>query len=143
MTGDWERLAELAVRRRAHLRLTQMQVAELGPLSLDRIQAIEGAKRGRYRVATLAALERALRWMPGSVDQILNGGEPTPIPEPRREPSVSEVVAEAHRDLDRLEALERELARRVTAARKSPKDLERAVTALRLVQGDTGDSGAN
>lgn len=78
MTKDWRRLGELAAGRRAELGLTQIEVAQRGPLSLDRVQSIEGAKRTSYRLGTLVALERALEWASGSVDEILAGGEPTP-----------------------------------------------------------------
>jgi transcriptional regulator with XRE-family HTH domain len=80
MTGDWQRLARLAVRRRAELGLTQAEVAQRGPLSLDRVQAIEGAKRTGYRLGTLLALERALEWGAGSVEAALGGGEPALAP---------------------------------------------------------------
>jgi len=80
MTEGRMRLAEYVVRRRAELGLTQIQVAQRGPLSLDRVQAIEGAKRSGYRASTLFALERALTWKQGSAKQILTGGEPA-IPE--------------------------------------------------------------
>jgi len=76
MAKDWRRLAEYAARRRAELGLSQIEVAHRGPLSLDRVQAIEGAKSTRYRLATLLALERALGWADGSVERILSGGEP-------------------------------------------------------------------
>lgn len=79
MAKDWRRLAERAARRRAELGLSQVEVAQRGPLSLDRVQAIEGAKSTRYRLGTLLALERALDWASASVDAILSGGEPTPI----------------------------------------------------------------
>jgi len=73
---DWKRLAAYATRRRAELGLTQIEVAQRGPLSLDRVQSIEGAKRSSYRLATLLALERALEWERGSVERVLAGGEP-------------------------------------------------------------------
>lgn len=76
MTGNWQRLADFAVRRRAELGLTQVEVAQRGPLSLDRVQAIEGAKRNGYRLSTLVALERALDWGAGSVEAVLGSGEP-------------------------------------------------------------------
>ena len=85
-TDRWRRLADAATARRAQLSLTQIEVAQAGPLSLDRVQAIEGAKRSTYRPATLAALERALGWTYGSVQAILDGGEPTPADAPSREP---------------------------------------------------------
>jgi hypothetical protein len=76
---DWQRLAKYAARRRAELSLTQIEVAQRGPLSLDRVQAIEGAKSSRYRLGTLVALERALDWTEGSVERILAGGEPNVV----------------------------------------------------------------
>lgn len=77
MDENWKLLAERAVRRRAELGLSQVEVAQRGPLSLDRLQNIEGAKRTRYRLSTLLALERALDWASGSVEAVLAGGEPT------------------------------------------------------------------
>lgn len=126
MAKDWRRLADLAARRRAELRLTQADVAQRGPLSLDRVQAIEGAKKKSYRLSTLAALERALEWAPGSVDSILVGGEPLTgpvvrvhhaelaIPSPSGGPPITdedlermklpELVALAEALLDQIEA---------------------------------------
>lgn len=80
MDGNWKLLAEHAAHRRAELGLSQIEVAQRGPLSLDRVQNIEGAKRTSYRLATLLALERALGWREGSVETILAGGEPQPLP---------------------------------------------------------------
>jgi len=45
-------------------------------LSLDRVQSIEAARTDRYSSRTLARLERALGWEPGSVKSVLGGGEP-------------------------------------------------------------------
>lgn len=77
MTGDWQRLAQYAMRRRAELGLTQLEVAQRGPLSLDRVQSVEGAKRDKYRLGTLLAIERSLQWEAGSVEAVLAGGMPT------------------------------------------------------------------
>lgn len=76
---DWQRLASAIVARRAELGMTQVGVATAGGISLDRIQALEGAKRTSYRKNTLAALERALQWEPGSVQAVLAGGDPLPL----------------------------------------------------------------
>lgn len=76
MDGNWKLLADYAARRRAELGLSQVEAAQRGPLSLDRLQSIEGAKRTSYRLGTLLALERALGWAEGSVERILAGGEP-------------------------------------------------------------------
>lgn len=87
---SWQRLARAAVERRAQLGITQLDVAQRGPMSLDRVQAIEGAKRSSYRPATLAALERALGWTYGSVAAILDGGEPTPADTPALAPNAAD-----------------------------------------------------
>lgn len=79
MDGNWKLLAEHAARRRAELGLSQIEVAQRGPLSLDRVQSIEGAKRTSYRLGTLLALERALGWKAGSVEAVLAGGDPEPV----------------------------------------------------------------
>ena len=78
-TKDWQRLADRVARRRADLGLTQIEAARRGPLSLDRLQAIEGAKRTSYRLGTLLALARALEWESDSIEAILDGDEPTPL----------------------------------------------------------------
>lgn len=77
--GSWEQLATGVIRWRDEYGLSQMDVAARGGLSLDRVQAIEGVRtQGGYRPSTLKALERGLGWAPGSVKQVMAGGEPTP-----------------------------------------------------------------
>lgn len=101
MTKDWKRLADAVVRRRAKLgRLTQAQIAHRSGISLDRIQAIEGAKSDRYRRVTLMALEQALEWEPGSIDEILAGGDPTPAGQQR---TADEMLTEMEKALTRIE----------------------------------------
>jgi len=73
---DWRRVADAIIRRRAERGWTQMDLAQRGPLSLDRVQSLEGAKRTSYRAGTIAAIERALEWEYGSVQAILSGGRP-------------------------------------------------------------------
>lgn len=74
----WQRVAAAVLARRAARGWTQVDVATNGSLSLDRVQAIEGAKRASYRAGTIAALERGLEWEYGSISAILAGGEPIP-----------------------------------------------------------------
>lgn len=138
-----ERLDHAMNERRLDLDMKWNDLAEAAGIKPESLRAI---RRGDHGPSDLTArrLDDALRWQRGSVKRILDdAGEPTPLPELRRELTTSEIVAEAHRDLDALEALEQELQWRMATARKSPKDLERAVTALRLIQGDPDDSGAN
>lgn len=111
---DWRRLAEQAAHRRAELDLTQMEVAQRGPLSLDRVQAIEGAKSAKYRLGTLLALERALEWAPGSVEQILRGGDPLPADRPPAD--AMGAAEEILDDMERRVADMKRLSRRDLAA---------------------------
>jgi hypothetical protein len=66
--------------RRAELGLKLREVSEASGLSIEQLRAIrygESQPRGLSR----AAIERALRWEPGSVDRILSGeGGPEPLP---------------------------------------------------------------
>lgn len=121
-TKAWQRVAEAVTARRARRNWTQIDVATRGPLSLDRVQAIEGAKRPTYRAGTIAALERALEWEYGSVEAILVGGEPTPLEDSAavedsgvaveglatdREPTVAELAAALAEEKRAREDLER------------------------------------
>lgn len=72
--------------RRGHLRMTWDNVAEVAGVS---VETVYRAASGRpMRTPTKKGIEEALRWAPGSVDAILDGGEPTPLdaaePEPDR-----------------------------------------------------------
>lgn len=74
----WKRLAEAVRRRRDDRGWTQLDLATRGGPSIDRIQAIEGARTDNYSSRTLGKLERALEWRQGSVRAILAGGAPSP-----------------------------------------------------------------
>lgn len=74
---DWQRLADEVVRRRGYLGLTRREFAEDTGFAAKTLGDIENARRKNYGAATLARLERALRWPSGAVDAILRG-EPAP-----------------------------------------------------------------
>lgn len=75
----WKRLAAAVVARRDARGWTQVEVANRGGLSLDRLQAIEGVRATGYRPKTMQALERGLEWTPGSVARVVAGDEPVEI----------------------------------------------------------------
>lgn len=77
--GPWERLAAAVVARRNARGWTQVEVANRGDLSLDRLQAIEGVRATSYRPKTMQALERGLEWRTGSVARVLAGDEPEEV----------------------------------------------------------------
>lgn len=87
MSKDWARLARAIQQARESrrmpggLRMTQTQLAEAAGVSEGTIQNLENPERTyRRRPPTLAAVERVL-WKPGSVDAVLAGGDPIPLPE--------------------------------------------------------------
>lgn len=65
-------------KRRIELRLKWTQVAERADLSQAGLGAIRRGER-HPSALTRARIDHALRWVPGSVDRVLDGGEPTPI----------------------------------------------------------------
>jgi hypothetical protein len=82
-TSDrWQRLGERVASRRTQLGLTQGQVHAAGGPSVATMRLIEGALQDGYRGSILGRLEQALAWEPGSIDAILDGGEPTPMARP-------------------------------------------------------------
>lgn len=79
MPADWDRLAALVIARRVELgHKTRAPLVEASGISLRTLGDIENGRRPSYDPATIAALEQALEWAPGSVTSIVNGGEPTP-----------------------------------------------------------------
>ena len=82
--ADWQRLGQQVTARRVALgyrRREDLTNAADG-VSLRTLGDIESGRRTGYHRNTLATLENALRWAPGSIQAILEGGEfaeqPTP-----------------------------------------------------------------
>lgn len=73
---DWKRLADAIKHRREALGLTQVQLAELMGVSDTTIRNLEGGREFKRLPASVAAVEQALGWAPGSARAILAGGEP-------------------------------------------------------------------
>ncbi len=78
---SWDQLAAAVRARRTELGLTQVDVATAGRVSVDMIRNIEHRRRTPKRVnpRTARAIEDALEWEPGSIEDTLAGGDPTPI----------------------------------------------------------------
>jgi transcriptional regulator with XRE-family HTH domain len=70
----WGRM--LADRRR-ELGLSQRELAEKIGVSKATITDHERGERGSLHPSNAAALERTLQWEAGSIDRIMNGGDPT------------------------------------------------------------------
>lgn len=76
---DWPRLANEVRTRRTELGLTQEDARAAGGPSTATMRLIEGALQDAYTPAILRRLEGAMRWRPGSVRDILAGGDPVPL----------------------------------------------------------------
>ena len=74
----WESLAEHILNRRIQLGYYKRPAfAEASGISLRTLSDLENARRENYDRNTVAAIEHTLRWAPGSINAILEGGEPT------------------------------------------------------------------
>lgn len=98
---SWDRLAAAVRARRTELGLTQVDVATAGGVSVDMIRNIEHRRRTPKRVnpRTANAIEDALQWAPGSIEETLAGGDPTPIiakPTTAKKPSRKQTAAADH-----------------------------------------------
>lgn len=69
-------LADAVKAAREDLGYSQEEVLARGGPSRDRLSAIEHARNDQYSSRVLLALEAALWWRPGSIEQILQGGAP-------------------------------------------------------------------
>jgi transcriptional regulator with XRE-family HTH domain len=76
MSQGWERLGAAVVARRVELgMLTREQLVEKSGMSRRLLSDIENGRRTSYDPATLARVEQALQWLPGTVDRILAEGD--------------------------------------------------------------------
>lgn len=82
MDEPWKRLAQLLIARRVELGYHQRAdwVRHLGVKQPRTIEDFEKARRTNYRPSTIALIERYYGWEPGSIDAVLAGGDPTPVP---------------------------------------------------------------
>lgn len=78
----WDQLAAQVTTQRAHLGYSIAQLSAVSGLSTSTLDNIEHNRKNAYDPATLSALERALRWRPGSIQRVLNGLEPQALQDP-------------------------------------------------------------
>lgn len=78
-TEDWGRLADFVGARIGELGLTQAEVQDLGGPSPAKVREIVNRRADTLSPSKRRDLERALRWIPGSIDNILAGGAPIPL----------------------------------------------------------------
>jgi hypothetical protein len=76
---DWKRLGEHVVNRRVELDMPKRDdLATASGISYRILGDIETGRRDNFDRVTLAKLERALQWAPGSAVTIANGGTASP-----------------------------------------------------------------
>lgn len=76
------RLDKVLNQRRVELGLTWRELSKSARISYEALRAF---RRGEYRPTELTArrLDEVLRWEPGSVETLLDGGPPAQLPEGR------------------------------------------------------------
>lgn len=74
--GAWKRLASLARQRRDDLGLTQAELGQLAGTATQTVHRFEQGNKPTRHSSSWSKIERALGWLPGSIDAILDGGEP-------------------------------------------------------------------
>jgi transcriptional regulator with XRE-family HTH domain len=77
MEPDWGRLGDELGKARVGAGLTQVQVAERAGVTRTPIQAIERGGPFRRITGTMRAFAQIVGWAEGSVEAVLQGGEPT------------------------------------------------------------------
>lgn len=76
--AKWVRLGDAIVVRRVKLGLTSREaLAKHSGMSPRILSYLEHGDRDSYDPSTFARLEAALEWAPGSVQAVLDGGQPT------------------------------------------------------------------
>lgn len=81
MDPNWAALAAAIKKRRKTLRYSQDALAKAADLSRSTIQKLEWATAENVEHETMTKLESGLEWAAGSVNAVLNGGDPTLAPE--------------------------------------------------------------
>jgi transcriptional regulator with XRE-family HTH domain len=82
MDDRWVRLGHaLAADRKAH-NLTQEDIASLAGLSIATVQGIERGTKVKDPTPSMRVYASTLGWASGSIEAVLDGGEPTPVPLP-------------------------------------------------------------
>lgn len=101
ITGTPEawRLVATAVqeRRLGDLQMTQPELSTAGGPGLRLISTIETAGQTSYEAGGIWKLETALRWQRGSIQDILDGGEPTPLEPEGEAPAEAPAAHRLHR----------------------------------------------
>jgi transcriptional regulator with XRE-family HTH domain len=101
MAGQLSPLGERIDKRRAELGLKLKDVADAAGLSIEVLRAIRYGEN-KSRGITLGAVDRALRWKPGSAEGfVTSGAEPVLLDAPRRVAAAGAAVPGGDEEEDR------------------------------------------
>jgi hypothetical protein len=95
-----QRLATLMEDRRAQLGLRWQDVADAADLSLKTLYSARQPDGGTIAPLTQRKIETGLHWRHGSVKDILDGGEPEPLPDASSPPWEESDLARFTREAD-------------------------------------------
>lgn len=93
-TEDWERLARHVSARMKQLQLGAHDIQARGGPSIAVVSHIRNARQTAYRPSTLAELEVALDWAPGSITRVIHGQDPVAVQRQADRPAVTTAVVE-------------------------------------------------
>ncbi|MYS21355.1 Helix-turn-helix domain-containing protein [Streptomyces sp. DvalAA-14] len=99
MDGDWLRLGRAVRAARGSKGLSQVKLSELAGVGRTVIQTIERGGGFDRVTSTLRSLEVALDWKRGSIESILDGGDPLPLSEPGKQDSAGQFSQGAYASL--------------------------------------------
>lgn len=138
-TEQWERVADYVARRMDELNIDQADLVRRSGMSDPTVRAImAGTPRGMPRDKSRRRVSMGLGWSPGSIDSILDGGEPTVEASPTGNGAVSSPVDDDVRD--RVARLEESLEEFRTSVESSFDAM--AAEQRRLVAGMAALRGA-
>lgn len=142
MTTAEQRLGNLIRARRRDLGLyTVVDAARRADISRDTLAKVEAGERAKP--VTYRKLEQALEWAPGSIDRVLDGGEPTlvrrqsqhdPAAEMERGPRLADETIALLRQLTTENAELRAQVEEVEELRSELQELRDEINRLRNVR---------
>jgi predicted GIY-YIG superfamily endonuclease len=81
---SWQRLGQVIRRERGLMRITQTALAREARLDVSIVRSLECCNAVAYPADVLEQMESALTWHPGSLEEILAGGEPDRLTDAER-----------------------------------------------------------
>lgn len=110
---DWDAVAEAIRKRIAETRLTQMDVASRGRVSLTTLRELQHNLNPRKRrPQTLAAVSEALGWPARHLAGVLRGENPQPFPDEAEDP-VLRALKDLESEVDALRVRVAEIEQRL------------------------------